>query len=90
MLPAFAAFDDRSRHHTFDEGIAHIGKGSVAIQPRFGFHLYDAVLQKLLFIFIELQFAFQRIAALNELGGAKAGGNTQPLGVVGDEMDHGV
>lgn len=82
--------DDRGGHHPLDEGVAHIGQGGVAVQPGFGFHLHDAVLQKLLFVFVQLQVLLQRVAPLNELGSAEPGGDAQSLGVVGDEVDNGV
>ena len=90
VLAAFVALGDRGGDDPFDEGIAHIGQGGVAVQPGFVFHLDDAVFQQLLFVFIQPQVLFQRIAALNELGGAETGGDAQPFGVIRDEVDNGV
>lgn len=90
MLAAFVALGDRGGDDPFDEGIAHIGQGGIAVQPGFVFHLDDAVFQQLLFVFIQPQVLFQRIAALNELGGAETGGDAQPFSVIRDEVDNGV
>jgi len=90
VLAAFVALGDRGGDDPFDEGIAHIGQGGIAVQPGFVFHLDDAVFQQFLFVFIQPQVLFQRIAALNELGGAEPGGDAQPFGVIRDEVDNGV
>lgn len=62
MLAAFVALGDRGGDDPFDEGIAHIGQGGIAVQPGFVFHLDDAVFQQLLFVFIQPQVLFQRVA----------------------------
>ena len=42
VLAAFVALGDRGGDDPFDEGIAHIGQGGIAVQPGFVFHLDDA------------------------------------------------
>ena len=90
MLAALVALDDGSVDHALNKGVAHVGERRVAVEPRFGLHLHDAVLKQFFFVLVERKLIGQIVAALNELGGAKTRGNADAVGVVGDEMDDGV
>ena len=80
--------DHSAGHGGFDEGIAHIRQGGVAIQAAFGFHFQNGMFQGFDFILGKLQFLGQRGVAFDELGGAEAPGNPHQGGVVFDEMHH--
>ena len=67
MLAALAAFDDRRLHHTLDKGVAHVGKRGVAVKPRLGLQLYQAVLDQLTLVFVQTQAVGDVIVALDQL-----------------------
>ena len=90
VFPALMALHHGGAHHIFNKAVPHIRQCGVAVQTGLCLHLDDAVLQKFLFVFIQLQLVRQIVAALDELGGAEPGGNAYTVGMVRDEVHHGV
>ena len=70
-----------------DEVEAHIGDRGAAVELALGLHLEDDVLEHLLLVLVELQLLQHAQVALDELGGGKAHGKIEALGVVFDQMD---
>ena len=90
VFPALMALHHGGAHHIFNKAVPHIRQCGVAVQTGLCLHLDDTVFQQFLFVFIQLQLVRQIVAALDELGGAEPGGNAYTVGMVRDEVHHGV
>ena len=90
VLPALMALHHGVPDHALDELVAHVGQGRVPVQASLRLHLHDAVLQQLLLVLVQAQALRQGLVPLDELRRAEAGGDVEPVGVVRDEVHHGV
>ena len=86
VLLALMALDHGGGHNALDERIAHIGQRRVAVEAGLVFHLHDAVLEQLALVLVEIEHLCQIIAALDELGRAKARRHADAVGMVGDDV----
>ena len=76
--------------HLGDEGEAHLGDGSGAVEPALCLHLAHDVLYCLKLVFVELKGTGYVRVALYQLGRGKAYGDSCLLGMVFDEVHHGM
>ena len=67
MLAALAAFDDRRRHHALDKGIAHVGKGGVAVESGLRLKLHQAMLNQFPLVFVKTEAVGNVVVALDQL-----------------------
>ena len=88
VLLALMAFHHRLFHHALNKAVSHVRQRGVSVQPRLTFHLYDAVLQQLLLVLVQLHHVRHVRVALDQLGGAEPGGHPQLFRVVLDQMHH--
>ncbi len=86
MLFALARLDHRIRAQPFDKGIPHVRHSGFPVGAQLPFHLGDAVLHHILFVFREReQFEHRRIP-LDQFGGGEPGRYMDPLGMILDQM----
>ena len=90
VLAALARLDDARPTNLFDIIKAHIRDGGAAVKAALGLHLQDDMLQHFLFVLIEFKLCQDLFISLDQLARRKAGGQRGALGVVLDEMPHGV
>ena len=90
MLLAFGGLYHAGGADLLDEVVAHIGQCRIPVQTGIVLHFYDGMLNEFLLVLAEAKFFRKFLLAFDELGGCKAPGNTGPLGVVLDDMTHGM
>ena len=90
VLPALMGLHHRLRRHLLNEVVPHGGQGRVPVHAGVVLHLNDGVLQELPLVLPQLQHLQEGLVPLNELRGTEPGGDPRPLGMVLDEVGHGV
>ena len=90
MLAALVGLDDASFTYFADIVKAHVRDGGAAVKAALGLHLQDDVLQHLLLVLIQIKLLGDPLVALDQLAGREARGKSGPLGVILDQMAHGV
>ena len=89
-LLAFVRLDDAGFDQRFNERIAHIRDGRVAVKSAFQLHLDDGVLDQLLFILIEAQLLQHGFIAVDDPRRREADGKPRALRVVFNLVADGV
>ena len=89
-LLTLVRLDDTGFDQRFDEGVAHIGDGRVAVKPALELHLDDRVLDELLFILVQMQLLHHGLVPVDDPGRGEADGEARALRVVLDLVADGV
>ena len=89
-LLALYRFFYRRSAYVVDKTETHIRDGGAAVQPAFGLHLQDDMLDHLFFILLQLQLVDDQRVALDHLVGGKAHRQPRAAGVVLDQVADGV
>ena len=89
-LLALMRLDDAGFDKRFNERIAHIRDGCVAVKAAFEFHLDDGMLDQFLFVLVKVQLIQNSLVAVNDPRRREADGKPRALRVIFNLVADGV